>query len=196
MRRKKEWFLLLSLVSLLGVACGRRLSVDALLSNKPKVREAALLRLRAATDVKKKELLPGFLNALRSSNSDLNDRALETLKAMGPSVIDDMRRALKDDEVYVRVCALEVLFSQSMNNPTLVDDLTAALSDSHPLVRSEAAYYLGKLGGLAAGAVPALKKIITNPNETSDVVSSVEEALARIEPTPVKKTVKKTKKHA
>ena len=43
--------------------------------------------------------------------------------------------------------------------------ISAGGNDSHPLVREESVYYLGKIGPEAAAAIPALTQVLNDPSE-------------------------------
>src|SRR5882724_5572112 len=95
----------LMVVSLL--ACQRKsLQVD-LLSDDAMIRTQALEKLKTLPNEKKIRLIPALGEALHNLDSQIAHRAEDALVAMDTVAIPALKIALKDSDVYVRICAAE-----------------------------------------------------------------------------------------
>ena len=117
-------------------------------------------------------LLPTLLDGAKSDNTEVRALALHTLCVIGPEEIGPATKEVmpsivegleaKDAEVRSKgVSALGKIAPEQTSAPRLI----AALKDEAPVVRSNAAYFLGRIG--AKEAVPAL--IAALKDETADV---------------------------
>lgn len=107
--------------------------------------------------------LPVFIEALNSSDSDTRFWATSLLGQVEPSslqaAVPRLIECLRDENVHVRVAAVETLRKLACAEESLVVHFIAALSDSEEKVRKEALAALTSLGPKAHAAVLALRKV-------------------------------------
>jgi len=130
--------------------------------------------------------LPVLLQAMDKGNGALRTGAIELLGTIGPPVeaaAPALAKALlKDKDSWMRTYAAKSLAQVSVDRPEIaVPALVKALEDEDSYVRTAAADALGALGTRARAAAPALKKVISDPNEKPKVKRASENALKAIE---------------
>ena len=104
------------------------------------------------------------------------------------TAIPILRELLKDKDSGVRGAAAVSLVEMSPESrPALVPILTELLTDQDPFVREMAVWDLGRIGPDAKPALPALGKMIHDPNWR--VRNSIAEALEQISPAAAKAVV-------
>ena len=175
-------------------SCTRKVTVEQLLSDEPKVQSSALKRVKKISDDKKVLLVPGLLAALQGNDSQIPDWAMAALKAIGPAGYARVKPALTNADIYTRLCAIEIMASyQGDIRKAVIADLMASIDDPHPLVREEIVFELGKMGPEAASAVSALAKARGDKNE--DVSTAADEALKKISTPEARKALETPLNH-
>jgi HEAT repeat protein len=143
----------------IGAAAKPKL-IEALSSDDPRQRSTAALALgamgRAAQDAS------GPVLAQLDSESDATARAslLTALARIGADVAPVLIEALKDEREPIRHAAINGLLTMRSAQPQIVKALTALVRDPDAAVSERAAYALGRLGEVAAPAVPAILDVI------------------------------------
>lgn len=130
----------------------------------------AILAQSPVADDPKDPAMPDGLKALKHPDAMVRYRAAALLVRLGPVgkiAVPQLRETLKDENGFVRVKAAEALWAIEKTSPTvLLSVLLKALTDRDPRLRAAAAPVLGKMGGKARRAVPALVAVLRDDDET------------------------------
>lgn len=133
--------------------------------------------------------IAGRLPAAKIDSAEIRTRAVDLLGKLGlsdPKLVEAVAAALADPEPQVRSTAAVALRRFNHADPDLaVTVLTLALNDPNLLVRQNAAASLGRLGSLAAPALPVLQRLAQNGD--AELRPFALHALAQIDPAPVKR---------
>jgi HEAT repeat protein len=142
---------------------------------------ATLIRLTGETKGNLRHLLAP-LRKPRRDNWYERYEAAQALLELGPAAtrkaIPDLRAALTDDHLWVRVFAAQALGQLGEEARAAVPDLIGLLKDDDPHVRKAAVIALGQIGPAAAEAVGPLRRLREDKHEGID--RAVAEALRKV----------------
>jgi len=108
--------------------------------------------------------VPDLIEALDDPDERVRGAAWGALRSVGPQVIPDLRKALKDNRPNVRAGAVGTLGQFQQEGKAAVPELIEALRDESVLVRRNAAWALGRIGPASKGAVLALADALKDPD--------------------------------
>ena len=127
------------------------------------------------------EIMDAYVERLTDSDESVRAKACRGFGKMGKQAVQaipQLKRALADKDMMVRVYGARALYAVDPNATRMVVDvLTEGLADSDNFVRSAAAKGLGQLGPAARSALPALRRALAD--EWSDVRKEAAEAIAK-----------------
>ncbi|MFN0116782.1 MAG: HEAT repeat domain-containing protein [Elusimicrobiota bacterium] len=135
------------------------------LSNDSKVRTKALIKLQQCSEVKKKELIPQFINLLNNPDTLLANRASEALVSIGPLVIPELLQCLNTNDVLLKIGSIQTLGRLGSQAEQALGSLLIHLTDSHPLVRQEIIYAIDQIGVNTPEVRASLKKLTQDPDD-------------------------------
>jgi HEAT repeat protein len=126
--------------------------------------------------------VPSLVEALDDPERSVRQAAIRSLTAIGPHCIDGVIAALKDKRTNVRAGAAESLkgVGTGKGADAAVAGLVEALDDKEVMVRVNALSSLTWFRERAAGAVPAVARLVTDGNET--VAASAAQVLGYLGP--------------
>lgn len=130
--------------------------------------------------------MPLLKRFLTSRNEDLHRETFEILRHIGPAALPLLVDMLRQDRVYSRRGAVDVLIDLAPDTDRVQPALRRALTDTDPVVAGDAARALGALGKKAAPSVSALANALSD--EETDVRLYAAEALAAIGPKAARAT--------
>jgi hypothetical protein len=121
-----------------------------------------------------------WLKLLGSEEEAARQEAVEALRRMGPAVVPDLVRALRDEAWQVRNQAAVALGAIGPEAKDAVPALGEVLQEEDKYLRSQGAAALGKIGREAGAAVPILTRALRDKDE--DVRREAAAALGGIGP--------------
>lgn len=141
----------------------------------------SLGRVRPATT----DVISTLIALLADPDEEFREIVGEALVDVGPHAVPFLRRALRHEEIRIRLQAVRSLYSfgwryAGVPDKEAADDLAAALQDRSPAIRRCAAYTLATMGPEAEQAVPSLIECLKDKDE--DVRNAACEALGMIGP--------------
>jgi HEAT repeat protein len=122
--------------------------------------------------------VPWLLACFQKDDWDLRLQAEESLKKMGPKVVDPLRAKLKNKNPQVRFCAVETLGWIGSDAAPAAPEIIVCLADSDPNVRFKSAYSLGRLGVTTDPVIEGLTKALSDSDTT--VADTAKESLQQI----------------
>lgn len=134
-------------------------------SEDPRRRYGALRLLRGMTV--SEERLDSLVERMGSGDYRIRLWAVRVggvLAAENSVALDVLRTGIIDDEVVVRIEALEAVATTGSDAAALVEEVTSLLDDGDIAVREAACFALAALGASAKIAVPALERTARNSN--------------------------------
>jgi HEAT repeat protein len=119
------------------------------------------------------EVVPTLVERLKSPDSKLRADAAQDLGQLQPApagTVAPLRLALRDADVFVRVCAAHSLATVAPDDTEAVPMLLRTLDEKDPNNRLAALVALGAYGGRAAPAVPKLLQLWKAKQEPSEAL--------------------------
>jgi HEAT repeat protein len=130
-------------------------------------------------DAGKQGVATALVGVLGDPDDAVSLRAGAALVQLGGAAIDAIKGTLSNEALRPR--SLEVLAAIGAPAAAALSELEAALADPEPVIRGEAAFALGSIGGAAEPLVPKLKALL-DEEEPAEVRFTAAYALGRIGP--------------
>jgi HEAT repeat protein len=143
------------------------------------------LKILQALGPKAKEAIPVLIEALKSDNEDLQQRARVIVIAIGTPAVNGLLEAARDPD---NEQAYQLLVNVGTDSPAVVPAMRKMLEDSDPEMRRRAEEVLGGLGRVAKEATPALIAALKDRNPS--VQRQAAQALQSIDPERAAKELK------
>jgi HEAT repeat protein len=124
--------------------------------------------LQSAPAEESKRIVNALVQRVEDSDLDVSTAALNALakggEAARPATVVVLRRATHGDPD-TRILAIRTLEAIDADRATTVAGLIPVLSTDAPRVRKAAVIYLGRRGTRAMPAIPAIRKLLLDPDE-------------------------------
>lgn len=125
-----------------------------------------------------------FINKLRSfaHRTDMKrvEEAVQTLRPLGDNAVLGLAGALEDDDDYVRVMALEILYEWEGDTSAVLNSVIRSLDDDDRIVRICAASVVSQHVEKAGDALPVLLRWLDGDDEHSRLTAAA--LILRIDP--------------
>jgi len=129
--------------------------------------------------------VPSLLPALRDPRAHVRERAARTLGQLaGPQSIQALTEALQDNDPTIRLAAAEGLLKQGASPAPVATTLIALLEQQDHDIRRGTLRLLGQAGPDAAGAVPALCRLLRGKDRIASARVILEENIPALEALP------------
>lgn len=142
----------------------------------PLVVALVAFNLSADTDKAVTEQIERLVRQLGDESFEVREKASEAIVKIGVAALPLLEKAAKGEDAEVRIRATKAI-EAIKSSPNY---LTEALKGGTPASRREAAVKMGQRGPAAKAAIPALVKLLDDPDES--VRDAAIDAIIRIEP--------------